>query len=202
VKISHGQVKTLFHCWAAFGTDGLIAASQVPVMPNPLHELTGDEDLYIVMVPLWCDDVSGNKLKQYNKHINMYMVNSNLPGQLLQQEYFVCFVSTSPNATSPEQSSALKDQIKYLFTLLYMTQRIDHVVSVLLIQTPFIVTMLLLDRAVMLSSGYQAFLLTIHSNLKNLLTWEGMLIMGVASVQLVGLMNILNWMRDTMPFIL
>ncbi|KAF8237494.1 hypothetical protein L208DRAFT_1421556 [Tricholoma matsutake] len=63
------------------------------VMPNPLCELTRDEDLY-------CDDVSGNKSKQYNKHINMYM-----------QEYFVCFVSTSPNATSLEQFSALKDQI-------------------------------------------------------------------------------------------
>jgi len=81
-------------------------------MPNPLRDLAGDEDLVVVMVPLWCDDVSGNKSKQYNKHINVYMANSNLPGRLLQQEYFVRFVSTSPHATSPEQFSALKDQIK------------------------------------------------------------------------------------------
>lgn len=63
------------------------------------------------MVPLWCDDVSGNQSKQYNKHINMYMVNSNLPGRLLQQEYFVRYVSASPHATAPEQFSTLKEQI-------------------------------------------------------------------------------------------
>lgn len=82
-------------------------------MPNKLRAIAGDEDLYVVMLPLWCDDVSGNKSKQYNKHINMYMANSNLPGRLLQQEYFVRFVSTSPHATSPEKFSALKEQIKY-----------------------------------------------------------------------------------------
>ncbi|KAJ7050132.1 hypothetical protein C8F01DRAFT_1068165 [Mycena amicta] len=91
----------------------------IPAMPNPLREkVDADEDLYVVMIPLWADDVSGNKSKQYNKHINVYMVNSNLPGQLLQQEYFVRFVSTSPNATSPEQFSALKEQIQSVQFLL------------------------------------------------------------------------------------
>ncbi|KAJ4492105.1 hypothetical protein C8J55DRAFT_533997 [Lentinula edodes] len=87
-------------------------SSLILQMPNPNRKLvpTG-YDLYDVFIPLWADDVSGNKSKQYNKHINMYSVNSNLPGQLLHQEYFVQFVSTSPNATSPEQFSALKDMI-------------------------------------------------------------------------------------------
>lgn len=85
-------------------------------MPNPLRNLAQGDDLYVVMVPLWGDDVSGNKSKQYNKHINIYMANSCLPGQLLQQEYFVQFVSTSPHATSPEQFAALRDQIKYVLS--------------------------------------------------------------------------------------
>ncbi|KAJ3792239.1 hypothetical protein GGU11DRAFT_760921 [Lentinula aff. detonsa] len=84
----------------------------IPEMPNQLRNLADGDDLYVVMVPLWCDDVSGNKSKQYKKHINIYSVNGSLPGQMLQQEYFVNFVSTSPNATSLEQFKTLRDQIK------------------------------------------------------------------------------------------
>ena len=81
-------------------------------MPNPLRTLAKDKDLYVVMLPIWADDVSGNKSKQYNKHINIYSTNGCLPGRLLQQEYFINFISTSPNATSPEQLSAIKQQIE------------------------------------------------------------------------------------------
>ncbi|KAJ6631949.1 hypothetical protein B0H10DRAFT_2159551 [Mycena sp. CBHHK59/15] len=80
-------------------------------MPNVLRALAEGDDLYVVMVLIWADDVLGNKSKQYNKHINMYLANSNFLGQLLQQEYFVRFVSTSPHATSLEQFSAIKEQI-------------------------------------------------------------------------------------------
>ncbi|KAJ3738322.1 hypothetical protein DFH05DRAFT_1454991 [Lentinula detonsa] len=86
--------------------------ANVPEMPNKLRNLAEGEDLLVVMLPLWCDDVSGNKSKQYNKHINIYSVNGSLPGQLLQQEYFVNFLSTSPNATPLEQFKTLCDQIK------------------------------------------------------------------------------------------
>ncbi|KAJ7266270.1 hypothetical protein C8J57DRAFT_1069087 [Mycena rebaudengoi] len=98
--------------WAGWHSITQVAGTKAPQMPNPLREIAGGDDLYVVMVPIWADDVSGNKSKQYNKHINMYMANSNLPGQLLQQEYFVRFVSTSPHATSPEQFSAIKEQIQ------------------------------------------------------------------------------------------
>ena len=84
----------------------------IPKMPNPLRKLADDEELYVVLLPLWCDNVLGNRSKQYNKHINMYTVNSNLPGQLLQQEYFVKFVSTSPHALSLEQFSAVLENVK------------------------------------------------------------------------------------------
>ncbi|KAF8874151.1 hypothetical protein CPB84DRAFT_1690343 [Gymnopilus junonius] len=80
-------------------------------MPNPLCKIAKDKDLFVIMMPLWCDDVSGNKSKQYNKHINMYAVNGNLPGRLLQQEYFIQYVSASPHATAPEQFVTLKERI-------------------------------------------------------------------------------------------
>ena len=85
---------------------------QAPTMPNELRKLADGADLCVVMVPVWCDDVSGNKSKQYNKHINLYAVNGCLPGQMLQQEYHLKFVSTSPDAASSEQFAAIRDEVK------------------------------------------------------------------------------------------
>jgi hypothetical protein len=82
-------------------------------MPNEMRKLVGeDEDLFVVMASPWADDVSGNKSKQYNKHMNMYTGNGCLPGRLLQQEYHVHYVSTSPNASSAEQFTAFRDQVQ------------------------------------------------------------------------------------------
>jgi hypothetical protein len=57
----------------------------------------------------WADDVSGNRSKQYNAHMNMYIANINLPHQLLSQEYFVRFCATSQYASSLEQFDALAE---------------------------------------------------------------------------------------------
>jgi CDP-diacylglycerol pyrophosphatase len=81
-------------------------------MLNEMRKLVGeDEDLFVVMASPWADDVSGNKSKQYNKHMNIYTGNGCLPGRLLQQEYHVHYVSTSPNA-SAEQFAAFHDQVQ------------------------------------------------------------------------------------------
>ncbi|KAF7333556.1 hypothetical protein MSAN_02414600 [Mycena sanguinolenta] len=53
----------------------------VLAMPNPMRKLVDDdEDLLVLMVSPWADDVSGNRSKQYNKHMNMCTGNSCLPG--------------------------------------------------------------------------------------------------------------------------
>ncbi|KAJ6533199.1 hypothetical protein B0H19DRAFT_1214025 [Mycena capillaripes] len=57
-----------------------------------------DEDLFVLMASPWADDVSGNKSKQYNKHMNMYTGNGCLPGRMLQQEF--------------HQFSAFRDHVK------------------------------------------------------------------------------------------
>jgi hypothetical protein len=87
-------------------------------MPNPLRVKADGYELYTVFTSIWADDVSGNRSKQYNKHYNFYMANSSLPGRLLQQEYFVRFVSTSPYASTMEQFSAIKNQITYVIVCL------------------------------------------------------------------------------------
>ncbi|KAJ7885740.1 hypothetical protein B0H14DRAFT_3734848 [Mycena olivaceomarginata] len=90
-----------------------VDGTDIPAMPNPMRKLVGDdEDLYVVMVSPWADDVSGNRSKQYNKHMNMCAGNGCLPGRLLQQEYHVHYISTSPNASSAEQFSTFRDHVK------------------------------------------------------------------------------------------
>ncbi|KAJ7793439.1 hypothetical protein B0H14DRAFT_2533522 [Mycena olivaceomarginata] len=82
-------------------------------MPNPMRKLVGDdEDLFVLMVSPWADDVSGNRSKQYNKHMNMCTGNGCLPGRLLQQEFHVHYISTSPHATSAEQFATFRNHVK------------------------------------------------------------------------------------------
>ncbi|KAF7344340.1 hypothetical protein MSAN_01915000 [Mycena sanguinolenta] len=84
----------------------------VSEMPNPMRQLVDDdEDLYVVMVSPWADNVSGNKSKQYNKHMNMYTGNGCLPGRLLQQEYNIHYISTSPHESSAEQFATFRDHV-------------------------------------------------------------------------------------------
>ncbi|KAF7349524.1 hypothetical protein MSAN_01742800 [Mycena sanguinolenta] len=83
--------------------------SDAPVMPNKMRDLVeDDEDLFAVMVSPWADDVSGNKSKQYNKHMNVYTWNGCLPGRLLQQEFHMHYVSTSPTCVT---DSGTKDKV-------------------------------------------------------------------------------------------
>lgn len=81
-------------------------------MPNPLHEVARGEDLFTSFAMMWADDVGGNVTKQVNAHKNIYMAHSNLPGSLLQQEFFVRFVCTSQHAGTTEQFEAIKHIIE------------------------------------------------------------------------------------------
>ncbi|KAK7021130.1 hypothetical protein VNI00_017491 [Paramarasmius palmivorus] len=81
-------------------------------IPNVNRQIDGGEDLYTVFFSIWTDDVSGARTKQYQKHMNVCGENVNIPGRLLQQEYFVRALSTSPHAGSLEQLKVILQQIK------------------------------------------------------------------------------------------
>ncbi|KII82864.1 hypothetical protein PLICRDRAFT_120152 [Plicaturopsis crispa FD-325 SS-3] len=80
-------------------------------MPNPVRLIAKGRPAFVIRIMPWSDDVSGNRSKQYNAHKNIYIANVSLPHRKLQQEYFVRFCSTSPDASSIEQFEALCEDI-------------------------------------------------------------------------------------------
>ncbi|KAL4077477.1 hypothetical protein J3A83DRAFT_4356530 [Scleroderma citrinum] len=57
------------------------------------------------------DDVSGNVSKQWNKHHVVYMSNASMPQEMLEKEFCVCFVSSSPHAAPLELMQGVKESI-------------------------------------------------------------------------------------------
>lgn len=87
--------------FADINTEGSKALSAQ--MPNSDREIADGLPLYTNFIDYFGDDVLGNHSKAWNKHWNSYTSHRNLPRKLLQQEFHVHFLSSSPNATVPEQ---------------------------------------------------------------------------------------------------
>ncbi|KAG2046046.1 hypothetical protein BDR06DRAFT_1039784 [Suillus hirtellus] len=58
--------------------------------------------VYAVPLIIFMDNVSGNISKQWNKHHAIYMSNANIPWEMLEKEFFVCFITSSPHAAPME----------------------------------------------------------------------------------------------------
>ncbi|KAI0703850.1 hypothetical protein BC835DRAFT_1262612, partial [Cytidiella melzeri] len=81
-------------------------------MPNPIRQLAKGRMCYAVPVIVFIDDVSGNVSKQWNKHHVVYASNANLPREMIEKEFSVKFVSSSPHASPIELAKAVCDSIK------------------------------------------------------------------------------------------
>ncbi|KAG1837152.1 hypothetical protein C8R48DRAFT_603980 [Suillus tomentosus] len=80
-------------------------------MPNPLRAKSGGRMVLTVPLIVFMDDVSGNISKQWNKHHVIYMSNAALPREMLEKEFCVRFVSSSPHATPMELMCGFKESI-------------------------------------------------------------------------------------------
>ncbi|TFK79574.1 hypothetical protein K466DRAFT_473373, partial [Polyporus arcularius HHB13444] len=81
-------------------------------MPNHLHGKTRKGMMaYAVPLIVFMDDVSGNISKQWNKHHVIYMSNANLPREMIEKEFCVRFVTSSPHAAPMELMAAMKQSI-------------------------------------------------------------------------------------------
>lgn len=97
------------------------AASSVKyasLSPNPLREKSKGRMVHAVPLIVFMDDVSGNISKQWNKHHAIYMSNANLPREMLEKEFFMRFVSSSPHAPPMELMRAMKESISYVILLI------------------------------------------------------------------------------------
>jgi len=87
----------------AIGVDG----SQL----HPVQALAKGRPAFCVCLLAWTDDVSGNRSKQYNTHMNLYFASVNIPFRVRAQESFVHFSSTSPDVSALEQLNAFVENL-------------------------------------------------------------------------------------------
>ena len=82
-------------------------------MPHPLHEKAGTCMVYGVLLIIFMDDVSVNISKQWNKHFVIYISNANMPWEMIEKEFCVRFVTSSPFVSPMELMRGCKESIKY-----------------------------------------------------------------------------------------
>jgi hypothetical protein len=84
-------------------------------MPNPLREKSNGRLVLTVPLIIFMDDVSGNVSKQWNKHRAVYMSNASMLREMLEKEFCVRFVSSSPHASPMEIAKAIKESIEFVY---------------------------------------------------------------------------------------
>ena len=83
-------------------------------MPNPLWAKSNRWTVYTIPLITFMDDISGNVLKQWNKHCVIYMSNVLLPQEMLKQEFSIWFVSASPHSSPMELVQGVRNSTEWV----------------------------------------------------------------------------------------
>ncbi|KAH9821264.1 hypothetical protein DFH28DRAFT_1079308 [Melampsora americana] len=88
---------------------------EVP-LKNPWRAKADGKIIRHMPLVLYCDDLSGNISKRWNKHIAYYFTLAGLPPKLANQEYNCHFLTTSNTAGALELGDPLVDEINDIST--------------------------------------------------------------------------------------
>ena len=88
-----------------------------PEVGNRWRVIAGGARVYSFPIWLYCDDVSGNQSKRWNKHYSFLFSAAGLPHALFQHEYNVHFLCTSNLAAPLEMMDGIVSQLEYVFVL-------------------------------------------------------------------------------------
>lgn len=81
-------------------------------MPNPGRATAGERMDLAVPLLFFEDDVSGNISKQWNKNYVVYGQNANIPRQMLEKEFTIRFVTSSPHASPAELMQGVRESVR------------------------------------------------------------------------------------------
>lgn len=80
---------------------------------NPWRKKADGRIIRHMPLVLYCDDLSGNVSKKWNKHIAFYFTLAGLPPKMSNQEYNCHFLTTSNTAGALELADPRIDELKY-----------------------------------------------------------------------------------------
>lgn len=81
-------------------------------MINPWRTKAQGRIIRHMPLVLYCDDLSGNISKRWNKHVAFYFTLAGLPPKMSNQEYNCHFLTTSNTAGALELADPLIDELK------------------------------------------------------------------------------------------
>ena len=113
---SHSQVCFISTLFTETGVEQIgTSESSAPFLKhisNPLCTKLGGRLVLTVPLIIFMDDVSVNVSKQWNKHHVIYISNATMPREMLEKEFCVHFVSSSPHATPLKLMEGFWDSLR------------------------------------------------------------------------------------------